>query len=249
MVDGDVRALDEFREEVEVNGPAVHLRGEAGVEGEARAARRLCRVEQLEERHAVGTRPGARLERHGEVGLALDGHEEVVHELRLGHERRTVALAADARHGTAGVEVNGDKTLQCRRLAGGEGEVVGGVSENLAGNGSFAGEFLEEVPRGGRTVGEGGGADHFRIGEVGAELVCELAERGVREVGQGCEDEFHLTSKGSSSSMYESVRGSSGSLVERGVYLTCTAFAGEPSALRSTMRSPEAVKNAVSLPL
>ena len=30
---GDVRALDEFREEVEVDGSAVHLRCEAGVKG------------------------------------------------------------------------------------------------------------------------------------------------------------------------------------------------------------------------
>ena len=120
---------------------------------------------------------------------------------------------------------------------------------SLAGDGTLAGKLLEEVAGGGRPVGEGGGADHLRVGEVCAEFVGDLAERGVREVGQGCEDEFHLTSKGSSSSMYESVRGSSGSLVERGRYFTCTAFAGTPSALRSTMRSPAAVNAAVSLPL
>ena len=247
--DGDVRALDEFREEVEVDGAAVHLRGEAGVECDARAARRLGRVEQFEERHTVGARPRARLERHGEVGFALDGHEEIVHELWLGHEGRAVAFVADARHGAAGVEVKGDEPLECRCLASGEGEVVGVVSEDLARDGTFSGQHLEEVAGLRRPVRERGGADHLRVGEIGAEFVGDLAERGVREVRERCEDEFHLTLKGSPSSRYESVRGSSGSLVERGVYFTCTAFAGVPSPRRSTMRSPVAVNAAVSLPL
>ena len=63
--DGDLRLLDEIREEVVVDGSAVHLRGEAAVEDEAGAAGGLRGVEQLEEEDRVGTRPGARLDREG----------------------------------------------------------------------------------------------------------------------------------------------------------------------------------------
>ena len=89
-------------------------------------------------------------------------------KLRLRHKRRTVAFVPDARHGAAGVEVDGDKTLECRRLACGVGEFVGVVPEDLAGNGPFAVELLEEVSGGGRPVRERCGADHLGVREVGA---------------------------------------------------------------------------------
>ena len=135
-------------------------------------------------------------------------------KLRLRHKRRTVAFVPDARHGAAGVEVDGNETLERRCLARGEGEFVWVVSEDLAGDGPLAGKLFEEVSSGGRPVRERCGADHLGVREVGAELVCEFAEGGVSEVRERCEDEFHFTSKGSPSSRYESTSGSSLSLDE-----------------------------------
>ena len=184
-----------------MDGAAVHLRGEASMKSDAQAASGLRCVQKFQQQHFVRTRSWACLERDGKRRFTHHRGETVVDVLGILDERGAGAFVHDLRHGAACVEVDFGETIEFRGFGCRKGEFLGFGADDLAGDGPLPGEHFHEMACGGGAVGESGGADHLRIGEIGAMRCAEFSEGCRGETGKGGEDQFHFTSKGSPSSV------------------------------------------------
>ena len=184
--DGHAHGLLHPRDSAPLGAPAVQLLGIAPVHGYGAGARVLHPPSELGGGFVALGPPSTELHRDGAAHRCAHRAHDGGGQRRILHERRAVALRHDLSGRTAHVDVEvGQRlphlALDPRSLGG---HRVGLVAEQLHGH-----LALPRMPRLLVRVGKALGRHHLGVGEVGALLAAERAERLVAHARHGGEQQ------------------------------------------------------------